>query len=455
METDISLQFLGAAGTVTGSKYLLTVKGQKILIDCGLFQGLKEVRQLNWERPAFSPEEINLVLLTHGHLDHTGYLPKLVQLGYRGEIWGTDPTLDIAEIILKDSAKIQEVEARQANEEGFSRHKPALPLYTLKDVEKTLRLFRMKPLNHWISIAEKVRCRFRYNGHLLGATFIELEVDDKMLVFSGDIGRPQDLLLHAPEKPDQADVLLLESTYGDRLHPKEETKALLKKIVTKTFSRQGTLLIPSFAVERAQSLMYLLWQLKLEEAIPEMPIILDTPMGADTLKVFYQSLSWHKLSGEECLQMFSNFRIVTSYRETWEIIDRKGPKIVIAGSGMLTGGRILTYLTKYLDNPATTILLAGYQAEGTRGWQLEQGAPELKIFGKMYAVKAEVLNLEGLSGHADQKELLDWLSEMKTPPKQVFLVHGEPTAAQMLKDKIKEKLGWGCFIPQRNEIVDL
>ncbi|GAB2533845.1 MBL fold metallo-hydrolase RNA specificity domain-containing protein [Rufibacter soli] len=455
MDSDLSLQFLGAAGTVTGSKYLLTVKGQKVLIDCGLFQGLKEVQQLNWERPSFDPKDISLVLLTHGHLDHTGYLPKLAQLGYRGEVWGTDPTLDIAEIILKDSAKIQEVEARQANEEGFSRHRPALPLYTLKDVEKILRQFRMKPLNHWLPIAEKVRCRFRYNGHLLGATFIELEVEDQRLVFSGDIGRPQDLLLHAPEKPDQADVLLLETTYGDRLHRQEDTKTLLKKVVNQTHSRNGTLLIPSFAVERAQSLMYLLWQLKLEGAIPEQPIILDTPMGADTLKVFYQSLAWHKLSAEECLEMFAQFRIVTSYRETWEIIDRKGPKIVIAGSGMLTGGRILTYLTKYLDNPTTTILLAGYQAEGTRGWQLEQGAPELKIFGKTYAVKAEVLSLEGLSGHADQKELLDWLSDLKTPPKKVFLVHGEPAAAQTMKEKIKEHLGWDCHIPQRNELVDL
>ncbi|GAA4295487.1 MBL fold metallo-hydrolase [Nibribacter koreensis] len=345
METNVSLQFLGAAGTVTGSKFLLKVQGKTILVDCGMFQGIKELRLLNWENPPFDPKSIDLVLLTHAHLDHTGYLPKLVQLGFRGEIWGTDPTLDITEIILRDTGKIQEEEAKQANEKGYSKHHPALAFYTLKEVDKTIRQFRMKPLDHWIAITDELKVQFRYNGHLLGATFIELEVNGKRIVFSGDIGRTKDWLLHPPQKPTQADVLLLESTYGDRLHPQEDTKARLKEVVTHTLSKKGSLFIPSFAVERAQALMYLLWQLKKEHELPSIPIILDTPMGADVLKVFYQSLPWHKLSAEETLQMCEDFRIVTSYRETWEIIDQRKPKIVIAGSGMVTGGRILTYLS--------------------------------------------------------------------------------------------------------------
>ncbi|QHL86022.1 MBL fold metallo-hydrolase [Nibribacter ruber] len=455
METAISLQFLGAAGTVTGSKYLLRVPGKNILIDCGLFQGLKELRLLNWEPPAFPPEEIDLVLLTHAHLDHTGYLPRLVKRGFRGEIWGTDPTLDIATIILKDTAKIQEEEAKQANENGYSKHHPALAFYDLKDVEKTLKWFRMKPLDHWIPLADNVQCRFRYNGHLLGATFIELEVAGKRIVFSGDIGRPNDLLLHPPQKPEKSDILLLESTYGDRLHPKEYTKQRLADLVRHTLQKKGTLLIPSFAVERAQSLMHLLWQLKKENKIDRVPIILDTPMGADVLKVFYQAQPWHKLSPEDCLQMCEDFRIVTSYRETWEIIDKKEPKIVIAGSGMVTGGRILTYLTKYAEDPATTILLTGYQAEGTRGRQLEEGAKEIKIYGNHYPVRAEVFSLEGLSGHADQAELIDWLSELKETPDQVFLVHGEPTATLAFQKKLKETLGWDCVIPTRNQTIEI
>ncbi|AMM51914.1 metallo-beta-lactamase [Rufibacter sp. DG15C] len=455
MDTTISLQFLGAAGTVTGSKFLLKTQGKTILIDCGMFQGIKELRLLNWENPPFNPQEIDLVLLTHAHLDHTGSLPKLVQLGFRGEVWGTDPTLDIAEIILRDTGKIQEEEAKQANENGYSKHHPALAFYTLKEVDKTIRQFRMKPLDHWITITDNLKCQFRYNGHLLGATFIELEVNGKRIVFSGDIGRTQDWLLHAPHRPTQADVLLLESTYGDKLHPNEDTKARLKEVVTHTLSKNGSLFIPSFAVERAQALMYLLWQLKKENELPNIPIILDTPMGADVLKVFYQSLSWHKLSAEETLQMCQDFRIVTSYRETWEIIDQRKPKIVIAGSGMVTGGRILTYLSKYLEDASTSILLAGYQAEGTRGRDLEEGAKELKIFGKIYQVNAEVFSLEGLSGHADQKELLDWLSDLETPPRHLFLTHGEPDALAGLQQKIKVQLGWESHIPTLLEQVDI
>ncbi|MBA9077180.1 MBL fold metallo-hydrolase RNA specificity domain-containing protein [Rufibacter quisquiliarum] len=451
MKNQLSLSFLGAAGTVTGSKYLLSACGKNILIDCGLYQGKKELRLLNWEEPDFPPQGIDVVLLTHAHLDHTGYLPKLVQLGYRGEIWATAPTLDVAEIILKDTAKIQEEEAKQANEQGYSKHHPAVPFYGLKDVEKTIRAFRMKPQDKWIPLGDQLRCRFRYNGHLLGACFLELDVAGKRLVFSSDVGRPKDVLLFSPHKPEKADILLLESTYGDRLHPTESTKERLREVITNTLAKKGTLLIPSFAVERAQALMYLLWQLKMEHALPSIPVILDTPMGADVLKVFYQSQSWHKLTAQDCLQMCEDIRIVTSFRETWEIIDRKEPKIVIAGSGMLTGGRILTYLTQYLENPATTILLAGYQAEGTRGRQLEDGAKELKIYGKTYAVKADVCSLEGLSGHADQQELLDWLSELQTAPEQIFLVHGEPDAAAGLQKKIRETLGWECAIPQRNE----
>lgn len=452
MNENISIRFLGAAGTVTGSKYLLQAFGKNILIDCGLFQGLKKLRLINWEPFPVSPESIDLVLLTHGHLDHVGYLPRLVKEGYNGQIWGTSPTLEIARIILEDSAKIQEEEAERANQFGYSKHKKALPLYTLKNVEKTTPLFSKQELDKWIGISDQIQVRFRYNGHIIGATFIELKVGNQTVVFSGDIGRLNDPLLYPPARPEEADILLIESTYGDRIHP-VDTEKRLAEIINRSLKRNGTIIIPSFAVERTQTLMYLLWQLQKKKAIPEIPVYMDSPMGRNVLEIFHHSTAWHRLHVDDCSEMCNQITRVQTMEETLKLAADKRSKIIIAGSGMGTGGRVLTYFEHYLGDKTATILLAGYQAEGTRGRQLLEGVDEIKLHGRFYSVKASVENIDGLSAHADQSELIHWLSELKKAPKRIFIMHGEPAAANELRNKIKEKLGWDSFIPRLNEEI--
>ncbi|MDT7827282.1 MBL fold metallo-hydrolase [Pricia sp. S334] len=448
-DSTINIHFLGAAGTVTGSKYLLDTGDRKILIDCGLFQGIKELRLKNWEYPPVNVNEIDAVLLTHGHLDHTGYLPRLVKQGFRGPIYGTYPTLDIAKIILNDSAKIQEQEAERANKEGYSKHDPAKPLYDLKDVEKTILYFKGVPPGQWLPLLKNVKARFQYNGHILGAIHIELDVQGKRFVFSGDIGRTNDLLLYPPVKPKRADVLFMESTYGGRFHPEEEEAIpLIEKLVNETLTRDGSLFIPSFSVERAQLMMLIFWRLLKENKIPKVPMIMDSPMGANVLELFHRTRDWHRLEDDECDKMCSHFTVVSSYRETMELRSDDKSKIVIAGSGMLTGGRMLNYLETQAQNPDNTLLFVGYQAEGTRGRKLLEGEKELKVYGKTVSFKMQVAEIEGLSAHADHAELLDWLSDVKEPPEKIFIVHGEKEGAEALKQGIKETYGWNSEIPQ-------
>lgn len=448
------IHFLGAAGTVTGSKFLLELPDKKLLIDCGLFQGIKKLRELNWQYLPVDAADIDLALITHGHLDHTGFLPKLIRMGFKGPVWATAPTLDIAEIILRDSAAIQEEDAKRANREGFTKHSPAKPLYDMEDVERTLSLFEDKEADRWISIDKEVRVRFRPNGHILGSTFLEIEAFGRRMVFSGDVGRKSDPLMPDPQHPDYADALILESTYGDRLHPEREDDELCR-VVNETIGKKGTVIIPSFAVERAQLLIYLLWQLSKDEKIPQVPIILDSPMGAGVLQLFHRHLFWHKLSGEDVAAMSSAVRVVQDFGETWEIIDDPQPKIVIAGSGMVTGGRVLTYLKQYVSRPETTVLLAGYQAEGTRGRQMLDGSSEIKFYGKYYPVNACIEQLESLSAHADQSGLLEWVSGITNKPEQVFLVHGEPQALDMMRLKLKDTYGWEARIPDLFDIVEI
>jgi metallo-beta-lactamase family protein len=455
MKEKIHIHFLGAAGTVTGSKYLITGFGKKILVDCGLFQGLKELRLLNWNHLPVNVGEIDVVLLTHAHLDHTGYLPKLIKDGFNGKVMATEPTIDITKIILKDSAKIQEEEAEFANKHKYSKHKPAKPLYTVEDAEETFSHFEPVQTNEWISLNEKIKFRFRYDGHIIGATFIELDMGGKLFVFSGDIGREEDLLLKTPERPQKADVLFIESTYGDRLHPKEDTEALLKSIIEKTILKKGTLIIPSFVVERSQTLMYMLWNIFKNSSLPRIPLIMDSPMGANVLEIFHKYKVWHKLSDNDCTAMCSMFEIVRDFKETRAYIENPVPKIVIAGSGMATGGRVLSYLQEYIDKPETTVLLVGYQAEGTRGRKLTEGAHEIKIYGKYYEVKARIENLLGLSGHADQRELLNWISEIKNTPEKIFIVHGEKQASDTFRVKVKDTKGWDCTLPKLYEIFEI
>lgn len=454
MKNNMKIHFLGAAGTVTGSKYLIETQDKNILVDCGLFQGLKELRLLNWESIPFNVAKIDMVLLTHGHLDHVGYLPRLVGEGFSGEIWGTEPTLEIAKVILEDSARIQEEDAERANAEGFSKHKPAKPLYDTKDVKKTLPLFRPQQLDKWIEIDKEIFCRFKYNSHIIGATFIELKIQNKILVFSGDIGRSNDLLMYPPQKPEVADVLFIESTYGDRLHPEHSEEKLIE-IINTAAKKKGTIIIPGFAVERIQMLMYLLWKLRKKGAIPNLPIYMDSPMGTTVLDVFAQYPSWHKLPMDDCKEMLKDIKQIRTIQETYKLAASGIPKIIIAASGMASGGRILTYFVQYLGQPSATILLVGYQAEGTRGRALLEGAKEVKLYGKFFPVKAKIENVEGLSAHTDQKGLIDWMRGLKKKPEHIFIVHGEPQSADALRVKIKDVYGWDCVIPSLNEIIKI
>lgn len=452
----IKLTFLGAAGTVTGSKYLLELAGKRIMVDCGLFQGLKELRLLNWEDPRFDPSTVDAILLTHGHMDHAGYLPRFVRLGFKGKIYGTELTLKISEISLKDSAKIQEEEAERANAEGYSKHKPALPLYTLEDVEKTTKLFVSVKEGQELNVEGVLKARFEYNGHILGSTFIHIEADGKNLVFSGDIGREKDMLLYPPKKPSKADLLLIESTYGGKVHA-EEVSVLpdLASIINQTVSRGGSVFIPSFAVERTQLLMVMLWTLLKDKQIPKIPMIMDSPMGSDVLDLFRRSKDWHKLSDAECDEVCSYFRIVSSYKETLRIREDNTPKIVIAGSGMMTGGRILNYLEVHGPHQEDTLLFVGFQAPGTRGYRVLNGEKSLKMYGKWVQMNMQIRQLEGLSAHADQKELIDWLSGLPKAPEQMFIVHGEPDQSLALQQKIQEDKGWKTILPKLYESTEL
>ncbi|MDO8998140.1 MAG: MBL fold metallo-hydrolase [Bacteroidota bacterium] len=455
MKQKIKVHFLGASATVTGSKYFIETENKNFLVDCGLFQGLKELRLLNWDELPINVSEIDFILLTHGHLDHVGYLPRLVSSGFKGKIYGTAPTLDIAKIILLDSAKIQEEEAERANKGGYSKHDPAKALYTVRDVKKTLNYFMEIEIDKWFNFGDDMKVRYQTNGHIIGSAFIEVDIAKKRFVFSGDVGQEKDFLMYPPKRPQKADILFVESTYGDRLHPKQDIKEQLKKVILETIAKGGSIIIPSFAVERTQTLMYLIWQLRKAKEIPEIPLIMDSPMGANVLEVFHKHLSWHKLPIEECNAMCKIFNVVRDYKDTLEIIATTYPKIVIAGSGMVTGGRILNYLQEYIGKPETTLLFVGYQGVGTRGRKLFEGAHETKIYGKYYQVKANIESIEGLSAHGDQKDLLNWMSEIENKPEKVFIIHGEKQASDTFRVKIKDTYGWDCTIPKLFETIEI
>lgn len=451
----MKVKFIGGAGTVTGSKTLIESNGIRILIDCGLFQGIKPLRELNWSPLPVLASTIDFVLLTHGHLDHCGWLPILVEQGFKGKIYCSSPTKDISKLILLDSGKIQEEEASKANKEKYSKHEIAKALYTAEQAEKVFPFFRVIKVREEVILDPEISAVFTNAGHIIGACSIELKLEGKVLVFSGDIGRDNDVLMFPPTRPTKADYVFLESTYGNRLHPETDAKQELEEYINTTFKNGGTVIIPSFAVERAQSIMYILWKLKTEKRIPDIEYIIDSPMGVSAFDIFFNHIKWHKLALEDCIAMSKMFTMITDYKDTIEAIYNKKPKVVIAASGMVTGGRVLNYLANYIGLPETTVIIVGYQAEGTRGRKLLEGAKEIKIYGKYYPVVAKIHEIEGLSAHGDQKDLLNWLSSLESKPKKVFLVHGENIPADELRIKIGEHYGFDCVVPLMGQEFEL
>lgn len=451
----MKIHFLGGTETVTGSKFLIETSTKTILIDCGMFQGEKALRELNRQPLSFLPENIDVVLITHGHLDHCGWLPLLVKNGFKGAIYCTFPTKDIIKLILEDSAKIQEEEAEKANKEKYSKHDPAEPLYTLEDVYKVIPLLKAIDRNEIIKLEEDIIFKYFYAGHILGACSIELIVEGKTLIFSGDIGQDDDVLMYPPVKPHKADFVFLESTYGDRNHPEENTALFLKEIIWDAYHKRGNVVIPSFAVERVQTLMYLLWELYKKNELPPMEMYIDTPMGINVIEYFYNYPKWHKLLPHECEDMCKIFNLVSDFKETIGVVFDKKPKLVIAASGMITGGRVLTYLEKYISLPETKVILVGYQAEGTRGRKLLDGEKQIKIYGKFYPVHAEIHLIESLSAHADQKDLINWLADLENIPQKLFLIHGEKNASESFKNKLNTFYKGEIIIPKLNQVIEI
>ncbi len=446
-----SIQFLGAAGTVTGSKFLFRADNYKILVDCGLFQGLKALRLQNWEKLPVEAASIDALILTHAHLDHTGYVPLLVRNGFKGKIFCTAPTRELAKIILTDSAHIQEEDAKFANEQGYSKHNPAVPLYTSGDVVRALKLFSTEPADKWVKLSKDIKFRFSPSGHILGSAFIELDYQGTRVVFSGDLGRKAPLMLHPPTQITTADYLVVESTYGDRVHASESPINVLKRVINETVARKGHVIIPSFAVGRVQDVLYLISKLKRQKSIPNIPVYLDSPMGIHATEVLLDYPEWHKLGAREVQAFCQDVIMVQNQQQSHEIARAKKSTIVVAGSGMLTGGRVLHHLQVRLADPRNTILLVGFQAAGTRGRLLRDGIPELKMFGQYVAVKAHVEELSSLSAHADQKEILAWLAGFRSAPKMTFIVHGEPQAADALRVRIRDSLNWPVEVPAQFE----
>jgi metallo-beta-lactamase family protein len=450
----MKLTFLGAADTVTGSKYLLEAEGQQILIDCGLYQGVKQLRLRNWKPLTVSPESIGAVLLTHAHIDHSGFLPALVRDGFEGPVFCTPPTRDLCQILLPDAGRLQEEDAGYANRKGFSKHSPALPLYTEADAK--LAIGRLAPLafDGWNEIGP-FRFRFRRAGHILGAASIEVEHRGKRVLFSGDLGRSEDLLMRPPASPGDPDWIVVESTYGDRLHPKANPFELLAAALTKTVNRGGILLIPSFAVGRAQTLLYCFHEIFRRGLAREVPVFVNSPMATNVTDLFRRSSEYHRLPEGLCGAVCSVAQYARSPEDSKQLTASRQPAVIISASGMASGGRVLHHLRALAPDARNTILFPGFQAPGTRGDALVHGARSVKIHGSQVPVKAEVLQLDIFSAHADQSDLLAWLGACEEAPRRVFVTHGEPVAADTLRREIQTSLGYAALVPEYRETVEL
>lgn len=444
----MQLTFMGATGTVTGSKYLLKASDKKVLIDCGLFQGYKELRLRNWAQLPVNPKEIEAVVLTHAHIDHTGYLPLLVKNGFKGKVFATPGTKALCEILLPDSGFLQEEEARLHNKFHSSKHKNPQPLYTEKDALDALKYIETVDFHQHFKVAKTFKAYFYHAGHIIGASCLEMNHQNTSVVFSGDLGRPHDAVMRAPENITHADYLVLESTYGNRLHEHEDVEQKLGGIIRETVKRGGTVIIPSFAVGRAQSVLYFLYRLKTSGKIPQVPIFLDSPMASDATHIFHQFKNEHRLDPATCEAVCKLPTYVKTLEDSYNIEKLDMPSIIISASGMASGGRVLHHLKARISDYRNTIVFAGYQAGGTRGDRIISGENEIKIYGEMLPVKAQIESIVNLSSHLDYKEMLDWLSYFETPPQKTFLTHGSPESAESLRQKIIQTLGWHCEIPQ-------
>lgn len=444
----MKLTFLGATSTVTGSKYLIETNGKKVLVDCGLYQGLKELRLRNREKLPVDPASIDAVVLTHAHIDHSGYIPLLVKNGFRGNIYCSSATLDLCAILLPDSGYLHEADAARANRYGYTKHTPALPLYTQKDAEASLKQFHAIEFGKPMSPVDGLTITLSRVGHILGAASVQVSDGQTVLQFSGDLGRPEDPVMKPPARPQGADYLVLESTYGDRLHTDTDPFEDIGDIVRQTIGRGGSVVIPAFAVGRTQSLLYYFYQLKKAGAIPaNLPIYLDSPMAINATKLLIRHKPDHNLSKELCADVCGIAEYVHTANESKALNEANGmPRVIISASGMATGGRVVHHLKHLIGDPRNTILFTGFQAAGTRGARLIHGDDQIKIHGQMWKVRAQITELQNMSAHADYEEILDWLSDIKTAPRKVFITHGEPEAASSLRMKIEDRFGWNVVV---------
>jgi metallo-beta-lactamase family protein len=449
------ISFCGAAGTVTGSRYVVEAADHRILIDCGLFQGYKQLRLRNWAKPQFEASQIDAAILTHAHIDHSGYLPRLVAQGFRGPIYCSPATLELCRILLPDSGSLQEEDARFANRHGFSKHRPALPLYTRADALAALEQCRPIQAGVTHEPVAGVRAELRDAGHILGANFVRLASQETSVTFSGDLGRPADALMKAPEAPRQTDYLVIESTYGDRAHPATDPEAELGLWLRRCHARGGVTVIPGFAVGRAQSLLWHIARLKETGQLADVPIYLDSPMATDATELYRIFHRAHRLDDAQTRRMCAAAQFINSPAQSMELDQRDGPMIILSASGMATGGRVLHHIKAFAGDARNLILFAGYQAPGTRGANLVAGARRVRIHGQETAVNAEVGQLEASSSHADADELLDWMKQLPAAPRHVFVTHGEPLASDTLRARIEHELNWSASVPEYRETVEL
>jgi metallo-beta-lactamase family protein len=429
----MKLEFVGAVGTVTGSKTLVTAGKSRVLVDCGMFQGFKELRERNWQRPPFDPRQLDAVVLSHAHLDHSGWVPRLVKEGFTGPIYCTPSTHDLCKLLLMDSGYLQEEDAAYANRKGYSKHDPALPLYTQKDAERALRQFVEVDWDAPLRLTDELAVTLLPAGHILGASLVCVEDGRSRVVFSGDLGRPTDLIMKPPRQLDRADWLVLESTYGNRRHPSTSPLEQLAEVVNRTTERNGTVLVPAFAVGRTQALLRALQLLKQRKAIPDVPVWLDSPMATNATELYVRHHKEHRLTDEQAQALWKGVNLSLTAQDSMHLDFTRGARVIVSAAGMLTGGRVLHHIKAFAPDPRNTLLFSGFQAGGTRGAHILGGADEIRVHGFPVEVQCEVARIDALSAHADQQELIDWLQGMEAPPLHIYLNHGEPEAVEALR----------------------